>query len=298
MHPTMTAVVPTRNRPQAVLRAVESLQASGRFAEIVVVDDGSDEPVAPTPGVAIVRHDRPRLLAAARNAGAARATSEIIFFIDDDCVVDVATIGRLADALARDERLAMVGPTIAYLDEPDRIWCAGVGRGRWTGRTRLRGAGLPVREAASLPRESDDFPSAFAVRRSCFEEIGGFDVDGFPGHMTEASLGDLLRGAGYGVELVPDSLVWHQIDADASLLRRLHVDSGERAFRVAADRTRYIVTRDAGRAERATAFAFWAGVLVPVYLLAILRDRKRGIAERLRLTVSLLRGVAAGARAE
>src|SRR5918996_4905742 len=107
----MTAVVPTRNRPEAVRRAVESLQASGRFAEIVVVDDGPDEPVAPRPGVTLVRHDRPRLLAAARNAGAARATCDVVFFVDDDCVVDGATIGLLADALERDERLAMVGPT-------------------------------------------------------------------------------------------------------------------------------------------------------------------------------------------
>jgi len=89
----------------------------------------------------------------------------------------------------------------------------------------------------------------------------------------------------------------HQIDTGAPLLRRLHVDSPERAFRVATDRTRYIVTNSAGRAERASAFTFWAGVLVPVYLLAILRDRNRGIGARLRVARSLLQGVAAGARA-
>jgi GT2 family glycosyltransferase len=293
---TMTAVVPTRNRPEAARRAVESLRASASVHEIVVVDDGSDEPVAPVPGTLLVRHEHPLQLAAARNAGAARASSDVVLFVDDDCVVDPDTIGLLADALERDEQLAMVGPVIAYLDDPATIWCGGVRHGRWTGRTRLHGAGQPVADAASLPRTSDDFPSVFAVRRSHFEEIGGFDAERFPTHMTEASLGTRLRQRGRRIELVAGVVVWHDIERTATLLRRLHIDSADRAFRVAADRTRYIVEAAPGRGERVLQLAFWAGVLAPVYLLAIASDRSRGLRARLGLAGSLVRGIVAGAR--
>jgi GT2 family glycosyltransferase len=293
---TMTAVVPTRNRPEAVRRAVESLRASESVHEIVVVDDGSDEPLGPVPGALLVRHERQLQLATARNSGAVRVTCDVVLFVDDDCVVDPHTIGLLADALERDEQLAMVGPVIAYLDDPATIWCGGVRHGRWTGRTHLHGAGQPVADAASLPRESDDFPSVFAVRRSYFEEIGGFDAERFPGHMTEASLGTRLRRRGRRVELVADVVVWHDIDRTATLLRRLHIDSAERGFRVAADRTRYIVESAPGRGRRALQLVFWAGVLVPVYLLAIASDRSRGLRARVGLAGSLVRGVVAGVR--
>jgi glycosyltransferase involved in cell wall biosynthesis len=54
--------------------------------EVVVVDDGSVVPVElePDPHVRVVRHDPPRGVPGARNAGLAAATGRYVTFLDDD----------------------------------------------------------------------------------------------------------------------------------------------------------------------------------------------------------------------
>ena len=89
--PLVTAVIPTRNRPQLLLRAVESaLQQTYRNLEVVVVIDGSDP--ATTTALETIKDERLRVLALeqsvggsdARNLGVQHARGEWIAFLDDD----------------------------------------------------------------------------------------------------------------------------------------------------------------------------------------------------------------------
>jgi len=89
----------TRNRAKALEQSLRVLlqrleKAGGRFdVEVILVDNGSTDDtvdvikrfseISPRKVISI-REDRPGL-AAARNAGLARATGEIIAFTDDDC---------------------------------------------------------------------------------------------------------------------------------------------------------------------------------------------------------------------
>lgn len=88
--PTLAVVVPTRNRPRLLAEAVDSaLGQSIRDVEVVVVDDASDAPVdlPQDPRLRVVRHDRPRGGAAARNTGTAAATAPFVCYLDDDDVL-------------------------------------------------------------------------------------------------------------------------------------------------------------------------------------------------------------------
>jgi glycosyltransferase involved in cell wall biosynthesis len=90
--PEVTVVIPTRDRwPLLSTAALPS--ALGQDAvdvEVVVVDDGSvDETRTRLAGASngrlrVVRHERPRGVARARNAGIAAARAEWIAFLDDD----------------------------------------------------------------------------------------------------------------------------------------------------------------------------------------------------------------------
>jgi glycosyltransferase involved in cell wall biosynthesis len=95
MLPAVTVIIPTRNRPEQLARCLEALSAQElpdeRF-EVVVVDDGSREPVAAAAepfraklGLTLLRqpHAGP---AAARNLGLARARGGVVAFTDDDCL--------------------------------------------------------------------------------------------------------------------------------------------------------------------------------------------------------------------
>lgn len=102
--PTVTIVMPVRNRASEVGRAIDSVAAQTLTSwTLVVVDDGStdgtlavlDERAAADPRITVLRQDA-RGVCAARNAGLAAATGEYVAFLDSDNVwvphfLDVAT---------------------------------------------------------------------------------------------------------------------------------------------------------------------------------------------------------------
>ncbi len=83
----VSVVIPTRDRPVALARAIASVVSQVQVeVEVIVVDDGSLVAAAAPAGVRLVRHDEPRGPAAARNAGVAVASARWIAFLDDDDV--------------------------------------------------------------------------------------------------------------------------------------------------------------------------------------------------------------------
>lgn len=84
--PTVSVVIPTRNRPAQTAAAVESALAQTLPPhEIVVVDDASTEPVGLCyPRVRVLRQAERRGAAAARNRGIDAATGAWVAFLDSD----------------------------------------------------------------------------------------------------------------------------------------------------------------------------------------------------------------------
>jgi glycosyltransferase involved in cell wall biosynthesis len=86
-NPSLSIIIPTYNRPHLLPRAVQSVLAQTvEDLEVVVVDDGSPEPVKlpEHPRLRVVRLPENRGTAAARNAGAASARGRWITYLDDD----------------------------------------------------------------------------------------------------------------------------------------------------------------------------------------------------------------------
>ncbi len=86
--PTCSVIVPTYNRPKQLPALLQALtQLDYPHYEIIIVDDGSPTPVSVAPFQAGVKLLRQRNAgpAAARNAGAAVATGDLLLFTDDDC---------------------------------------------------------------------------------------------------------------------------------------------------------------------------------------------------------------------
>ncbi len=79
----LTFVVPTRDRPDLLLRAVRSITRLGH--SVVVVDDGSTSAVVLAhPQVTVLRHEVSRGVAAARNTGIDAVQTAWVAFLDDD----------------------------------------------------------------------------------------------------------------------------------------------------------------------------------------------------------------------
>jgi GT2 family glycosyltransferase len=295
VRPGISVVISTRDRPQALRRLLVSLEGSGTYEDIVVVDDASNPPASVDPfAVTLLRLNDARLVSAARNEGAHRTRGEVILFIDDDCVVGEVALEAICREFEEAPDVGVVGPVIGYLEEPNRIWCAGVVRTRWLARTKFRGKGWLVSEASMLSPECADFPSAFAVRRSCFDLVGGFDSTRFPMHMEEADLAARVRDCGYRVVLAARAIVWHDITPTEGLSRSLHLISLQRTHLAGRSRTIFIRRHSEDGLHKALAMTFWLGFLVPIYILAIVSDTKLHLSDRMRYLRHFLRGVKEG----
>jgi glycosyltransferase involved in cell wall biosynthesis len=117
MHlPTVSVVIPTRNRRASLERTLAPLRNGEGVCEVVVVDDGSDDDTpcwlaAQTPLWPELKVVRGAGLGpdSARQSGAEQASGEILLFIDDDEVPSAGLAIGHARHHARDENLIVCG---------------------------------------------------------------------------------------------------------------------------------------------------------------------------------------------
>ena len=165
----ISLIITTYNRPQMLMRAVESAQRAGRSVEVIVVGDVSIDQTADVcrrlPDIKYVRTDRNQDVAGARNLGLLESTGEYIAFLHDD---DLRLPGSL------DHQLALLEAT------PDAGFVASA--------VLLADQSSILTGEVSVPHsQSGDIfwdvlglnlfllPASVLVRKSCFFEVGLFN---------------------------------------------------------------------------------------------------------------------------
>jgi glycosyltransferase involved in cell wall biosynthesis len=114
-HPGTEAsvVITTKNRREAVLRAVRSAVDQSGAIEVIVIDDGSTDGTSEAiqtahPEVRLIRCDVSEGFVRQRNRGAAIATAPIVISLDDDAVFDGPDVVRGTLREFTDPRIAAV----------------------------------------------------------------------------------------------------------------------------------------------------------------------------------------------
>jgi glycosyltransferase involved in cell wall biosynthesis len=211
--------------------ALASLQGQDLPARIVVVDNASDPPVAPRPGVDVVRSPRRLTLGGARNRGLAEVRTPYVLFWDADDLMLPGTLARLRARLEDSPHLLAVAGAIVEGEPPvphrwPRRWAAGLAR-----RPAL--FALTHCVWSIFPTTGCTLMRAAAVR-----DAGGFgDADSGDDWALGVSLA--FRGR---VALVPEpgrlyrrhrASIWqthatarHQVRHAAAVRRRLRRDAG------------------------------------------------------------------------
>jgi glycosyltransferase involved in cell wall biosynthesis len=202
----VTVVVPTCGRRDLSTRTLESLAASGDATpfDVVIVDDGAD------PGleehvrglgldleVRVVHHPENRGRSATRNSGIARATGDVVLFLDGDMVVDPGFV----DAHAR---LHEGGDTVVLGDirtAPE------VGRSAFVDYIDSRGV-KKVPDGQAIPSRYFMTGNS-SVARPLLERSGGFDeeFDEYGGEDTE--MGYRLEDHGARFRHAAGAVSWH-----------------------------------------------------------------------------------------
>ncbi len=233
--PSVSVVVCTRDRPRDLERCLGSLRGLAVPAsEILVVDNGSRPDttrslVAGLPGVTYVREPRPGL-SAARNAGVAHASGEIVAFTDDDVVVHPDWVARLRDGFADPRVLAVTGLVLPDELETEAQWMfervlGGFGQGYRAQSfdraffSRMSRKGVPVWRIGA--------GANMAMRREVFDRVGGFDERlgaGAAGCSEDSELWYRLLAEGHVCRYEPAAVVFHRHREDETeLQRQLHL---------------------------------------------------------------------------
>lgn len=201
-HRDVTVVIPVRDNVFGLNRLVTSL----RGLRVVVVDDGSAEPVlvADFDGlhcdVTVVRHARSKGPSAARNTGLASCQTDFVAFLDSDVVPKRGWLEALLGHFC-DPAVALVAPRIVGLDDPEGV----IARYEAV-RSSLD---LGHREAPVIPFGCVSYvPSAAIIcRRSAINDLGGFDESMISGE--DVDLCWRLVEAGARLRYEPIALVAH-----------------------------------------------------------------------------------------
>ncbi|MBO4205310.1 glycosyltransferase family 2 protein [Micromonospora echinofusca] len=177
--PSVTAVVPTRDRPEllrAALDAILSQEYAGRVDVVVVYDQSTPDLTleldTPERGVRVITNTRTPGLAGARNTGILAATGDLVAFCDDD---DEWLPGKLAAQVAAltaepEGEFVSCGIRVSYDDRNvDRV----------LPRTRV-----PL-SALLRDRHTELHPSTFLIRRGPLVDGIGLVDEEIPGSYAE-----------------------------------------------------------------------------------------------------------------
>lgn len=185
--------------------------------EVIVVNDGSRD----STGAIARQYSWCRVidvdhggLSAARNAGLAAATGDIIAYTDADVRVDPDWLGYLVQPFATTEVVAVGGLSLPPLDSP------------WLAHCVARAPGGPTHVLLD-DRTAEHVPGCnLAIRRDALRAIGGFN----PIYLRAGDDVDVcwrLQAAGGRIEFAPGALVWHHHRSTMRAYWRQQVGYGE-----------------------------------------------------------------------
>lgn len=208
MRPAVTVIVPFAG-PQAALdrclAALDRIDLRGDD-EVIVADNRAD----PRPAGRVVDASGRASSYYARQVAAGRAANAWLVFLDADVVPEPDLVDAYFEPEPGERTAVLAGAIEDWVEEDTRVARYIATREKLDQSTTLQHRRGPYAQTANL-----------AVRRSAFEEVGGFDQPVRSG--GDADLCWRLAAAGWQLEERPNACVRHRNRATlAALLAQLH----------------------------------------------------------------------------
>jgi len=247
----VSVVVPTRDRPQALVKCIESVGRQTRPpSEVIVVDDGGTSEVGDTDLSGALDTDTAfeRIASngvpsssTARNTGIEASTGDVVLFLDDDVVLGETYLEELVISYERNdsEQLAGIGGFDNVPNGPSTLECLFnrlfyLGTDTW----RINEAGMQYPIGKRKPdltdvTRSDWLPTNNAsFKRSVLKSYRFPHWDAGREPLEDVAFGWQLKRAGYHCVLDPSLPVDHSEASDSDTLYEFGVKHGRNRVRM------------------------------------------------------------------
>lgn len=211
--PVVSIIVAVHNGSRVLPEALEALQRNTEpWYELILVENGSTDDssalVREVESATVVLNTRNLGFGVANNQAAARARGRHLVFLNQDALVEPGWLPPLLDRIDADGRIGAVGPKLLFPD--GSLQCAGALLSR-SGSGNCYGTGdNPGQAEYGVARVVDYLAGAcLVVRRSAFQQVGGFDAAYGLAYFEDADLCLSLAAHGYRCVYEPRSSVTH-----------------------------------------------------------------------------------------
>lgn len=224
--PTFSVIIPTYGRPDQLCNCLDTLvdveQPSDGF-EVVVVDDGTPDPLEPQLSpwldrlqLTVLRQENSGP-GPARNLGLTAARGQFIAFTDDDCLIDREWLRALESALEENPEALIGGRTTQQPGDP-------------YSETNQMIFDAVHRFYNESGQGATFFPSNnMAISAELLRDVGGFDPQFFPRASEDRELCDRWRHLGHDLLYVPEAHLIHARPASFQRYWRQHFTYGRGA---------------------------------------------------------------------
>jgi GT2 family glycosyltransferase len=214
----ISIVVPIHDAPMVTRRCLASLEKYAPKSEVILVDDASKlaetseviQSFADRNSWKVIRHEVARGHSEACRVGGELAARSYLCLLNSDTVVTPWCWRQVIDVFDQDQTIGVVGPSTSDAGTPQVLALARTLRLYWNdnqicffANQLLSKCEEPV--TVELPWVSG---FAFFIRRSLWEEIGGFD-EKLPDYGNEVELCSRILKKGYRIVWIRNAYIHH-----------------------------------------------------------------------------------------
>ncbi|MGQ7957260.1 glycosyltransferase [Pseudomonas sp. SP16.1] len=224
--PLVSLIIPTRNGLQLIRQCIDSIIEKTTYAnyEIIVVDNGSDDPaaleyftaLAELDNVRVLRDERPFNYSALNNAAVAEAKGEIVGLVNND--IEVISPDWLSEmvGLALQSDVGAVGAKLLYPNDTLQHGGVVIGLGGVAGHSHKHlgrhDAGYCLRTNI-ISAYSAVTAACLIVKKSIYQEVNGLNEEDLTVAFNDVDFCLRVREAGYRNVWTPYAELYHHESA-------------------------------------------------------------------------------------
>lgn len=223
---SLSVIVAVHDVPEVARRCLMSLQKYASKAEIIIVDDASKleetkrilNDFSGRNGWMLIRHLEPLGHSGACGVGARLATRPYLCFLNSDTVVTPCSWRPITQAFDDNPNIGVTGPSTSHAGTSQTLPLANFTRYYLNDSQICEYAKRLLAESPENNLEDIPWVSGFAlfIRRSLWEEVGGFDRN-LPDYGNDVELCKRTLAIGYRVVWIRNSYIHHLANASYSM---------------------------------------------------------------------------------